>query len=569
MTPAAILTTIQNLLPRIKSEGTAEPILLEYAKSHNLAPAQLVKLAQTLNTARSVAWMDQNPEARGATVPLIDTDQLVQTFTTPDVLHKSASMLPELALHHLAESEPNTNDTPAIADEEHTPDTELTQEEEEFNRLVDGDIEGLGDIEDNEKIDALHEMHPEVSRDKITKYVLSKSYNKSARHLGVKNASVAISNAFRVNQSVPNFFKPELQVISLPDLDTHENPLEPTLGKKAGFKFNDTIVDERNYEELRGIQDDLLEEFAKTAAFIKQTILDEPELLTKFACDLHDSKGHLNRVFKHVVKSVTGYDSTREILGNLNTSVTKYANQQTFLSSTRFLTADNSGLVHLAEEAAQSLRMVDACADMLKSAVGGFGGTDTARGTSRGTSSDRGSGGKAKGDKDRGSKGKSLDPVESVVDKFVAAPAGAAAKTITSFVPRATPNSVSEYLTGPSDGRGALVDLLSPTFSPKKRQEKIDKKLKETGIVTNLQHMLLTDPILSEADPHQLVSLFNDLQQSDPTLGEDANRLRFALREAMTYGGIPSQTAKTLTDTNKAKQQAIGYTTDNLNDLYK
>jgi len=572
MTPADILTTIQNLLPRIKSAGTAEPILLDYAKSHNLAPAQLVKLAQTLNTARSVAWMDQNPEARGATVPLIDTEQLVQTFTTPDVLHKSATGLPELALHQLVDT--NDSKTPAITSVENTPEEELTEEEEEFNRLADGDMEGLGDMEDEEKINALHEMHPEVAKDKITKYVLSKSYDKSARHFGVKSSSVFISNTLRVNQSVPNFFKPELQVVSLPDLDTRENPLEPTFGKKAGFKFNDTIVDERNYEELRGIQDDLLEEFSKTAAFIKQTILDEPELLTKFACDLHDSTGHLNRVFKHVVKSVTGYDSTREVLNNLTTSVTKYANQQTFLTSTKFLTADNSGLVHLAEEAAQSLRMVDACADMLKSAVGDFGGTttDTSRGTSRGTSSDRGSGGRGRDDKERGSRKSPQDATEAVVDKFVATPAAAATKTLTSFVPRATPSSVVEYLTGPSDNKGALVNLLSTTFSPKKRQAKIDKSLKETGIVTNLQHMLLTDPILSEADPHELVSLFNDLQQSDPTLGEDANRLRFALREAMTYGGIPSQTAKTLTETNKAKQQAIeaaDKTRDNLYNLYK
>ena len=163
MTPADILTTIQNLLPRIKSAGTAEPILLEYAKSHNLAPAQLVKLAQTLNTARSVAWMDQNPEARGATVPLIDTEQLVQTFTTPDVLHKSASLLPELVMHNLPDKA--HSDTPAIVDTEDTPDTELTPEEEEFNRLADDDAEGLGDMPDSEKIDALQEMHPLVSKE--------------------------------------------------------------------------------------------------------------------------------------------------------------------------------------------------------------------------------------------------------------------------------------------------------------------------------------------------------------------------------------------------------------------
>ena len=210
MTPAAILTTIQNLLPRIKSAGTAEPILLEYAKSNNLAPAQLVKLAQTLNTARSVAWMDQNPEARGATVPLIDTDQLVQQFTTPDVLHKSASVLRELATNHLSDT---ASDYLSETDqtEDNLPEEEMTLEEQEFNRLADGDMEGLGDMEDAEKINALHEMHPAVAKDKIAKYVFSKSYDKSARHLGVKSSSVSINNAFRVNQSVPNFFNESLQ----------------------------------------------------------------------------------------------------------------------------------------------------------------------------------------------------------------------------------------------------------------------------------------------------------------------------------------------------------------------
>ena len=254
------------------------------------------------------------------------------------------------------------------------------------------------------------------------------------------------------------------------------------------------------------------------------------------------------------------------MVANLETSVTKYASKQTFLTATKFLTTDNSGLVGLAEDAAKSLSMVDACASMLKSAVNAFTGTST--GTSSRTSSGAGSDrGKGRDDKERGSRKSPQDATEAVVEKFVATPAAAATKTLTSFVPRATPSSVAEYLTGPSDDKGALIDLLSPTFSPKNRQAKIDKSIKETGIVTNLQHMLLTDPILSEADPHELVSLFNDLQQSDPTLGEDSNRLRFALREAMTYGGIPSQTAKTLTDINKSKQQAIesaGKTQDNL-----
>ena len=116
---------------------------------------------------------------------------------------------------------------------------------------------------------------------------------------------------------------------------------------------------------------------------------------------------------------------------------------------------------------------------------------------------------------------------------------------------------------------GLLKSLLGNHLSPGVRQRKIDQGVHDVQKVTNLQRMMLTDPILSEAEPEKLVGLFNDLQQSDPTIGHDPNRLRFALREALTYGGIPAQTSKTLTEIHKNKAQAEGFSRDNREALYQ
>ena len=83
------------------------------------------------------------------------------------------------------------------------------------------------------------------------------------------------------------------------------------------------------------------------------------------------------------------------------------------------------------------------------------------------------------------------------------------------------------------------------------RQKSIDIAADDVGRVTELQRLLLTDPIVGEADPDTVVSLYNTLAKANPEIVKDKNLLRFALREALQYDAVPLHTYKDLISMGK------------------
>jgi hypothetical protein len=88
-----------------------------------------------------------------------------------------------------------------------------------------------------------------------------------------------------------------------------------------------------------------------------------------------------------------------------------------------------------------------------------------------------------------------------------------------------------------------------------KRQQNIDVATKDVGRVATLQRLLLSDPIIGEADPDTVVSLYNTLAKANPEIAEDANLLRFALREAIQYDAVPLHTYKDLISMGKDRAE--------------
>ena len=70
-----------------------------------------------------------------------------------------------------------------------------------------------------------------------------------------------------------------------------------------------------------------------------------------------------------------------------------------------------------------------------------------------------------------------------------------------------------------------------------------------------IQQLLLTDPVLSEADPEHVMSLYNSLTQAMPDVAGDPNVMRMALRSAIQHDGISPFDLKQMTDTQTAGQQ--------------
>ena len=62
--------------------------------------------------------------------------------------------------------------------------------------------------------------------------------------------------------------------------------------------------------------------------------------------------------------------------------------------------------------------------------------------------------------------------------------------------------------------------------------------------LSGLERLIHTDPIISQADPDDVVNLFNSVRQANPAMAKDVNAMRFALREALQYGALPQHTLK-------------------------
>jgi hypothetical protein len=87
-------------------------------------------------------------------------------------------------------------------------------------------------------------------------------------------------------------------------------------------------------------------------------------------------------------------------------------------------------------------------------------------------------------------------------------------------------------------------------------QQVVDKGLQDARHIAVLQNLLTTDEILADADPEQVVNLYNTIRESAPQLAGDANVMRVLLRSAVQHDGISTFDLKAVLDTELSKQKA-------------
>jgi len=107
----------------------------------------------------------------------------------------------------------------------------------------------------------------------------------------------------------------------------------------------------------------------------------------------------------------------------------------------------------------------------------------------------------------------------------------------------------------------SVVDLLKPTKN--KNQIQVDRAQHDTHHAAALHRLLVTDPIISEADPDKVVQLANTISAASPRASRDINFLRFALREALQYDGVPTHTYKDLATTQELQAKTHKHNLEN------
>jgi hypothetical protein len=124
-------------------------------------------------------------------------------------------------------------------------------------------------------------------------------------------------------------------------------------------------------------------------------------------------------------------------------------------------------------------------------------------------------------------------------------------------------SGVFSQILGPGAGKGI------PGWKGRNtRQETVDTAADDAQHTALMERLLITDPILSQAEPDDVVGLANSIRQANPEAGNDINFMRFALREALQYGAMPQHTYKDLVGMRKDLAQATSAEYDTRDKMY-
>jgi hypothetical protein len=80
---------------------------------------------------------------------------------------------------------------------------------------------------------------------------------------------------------------------------------------------------------------------------------------------------------------------------------------------------------------------------------------------------------------------------------------------------------------------------------------KLLKTMQDLRHKSVLQQLVLTDPVLRTADPSRVATIFDTLRRNSPGVASDINSARTIMREALQYQGIPISTVETLQKLNR------------------
>jgi len=93
--------------------------------------------------------------------------------------------------------------------------------------------------------------------------------------------------------------------------------------------------------------------------------------------------------------------------------------------------------------------------------------------------------------------------------------------------------------------------LTEPTKN--RKQVKVDQGVQNVEQTHALQTLMLTDPVISKADPAQVAEIYETIRRGSSDVATDKNLLRFQLREALQYGGVPPDGYKQLLEIAKLR----------------
>lgn len=532
MNHQAIIDQLTTLAPQLKSASNPEEVLVKYASERNLSPAQLERIGQVYNIAKTLNFMDKSAN-RGDSFKVLDTTKMLSDFTSykPKIAEKVAG--DDWSMWF--------NDTTSV---------KAASETEKEAKIVE---------EDGQYV-----IYNEAGTKKLSKPFPDKG--------------AAVKRLQQIE-----YFKRQKQAGLVPNINALAKDIDFSDGDVVGV-YAEPLPAASSMEEIK---DELSKE-----SFVRfelqatdQVIDDSTDELYKLANELLQMHRMSPIPFATMEADAFYSSNTPASIKVAADAIANYFDQKgwkldrhDFNSAPPKLARDRHNVLPLFKSASDKIEIIKAAKkyreDFEKKAMSraerdaqkkspplsSEGNVNLPGGRSRGTRAERegrsqttstwealsedggGGAGKKKNKEDGSEKDKGWDkPISTTKDLI----SGATKLYDPSHYMN---SSTQEYISN---------IMRAPTVSNKNdRQKTVDTAADDVGRVTNLQRLMLSDPIIGEADPDTVVGLYNTLARANPEVVQDANLLRLALREAIQYEAVPLHTYKDLITMRKEKGQA-------------
>lgn len=548
MNHQAIIDQLSHLAPQLKGATSPEAILIKYANDRNFSAAQLERMGQVYNIAKTLNFMDKTASSnRGDSFRVLDMDSMLRDFTkfTPPATTSKQSASDWDAWFDI----PGVKRASANVDSAES----WLDETEKQAKIVEEDGQYVVcRTSDNKR------LSPLGTKEAAEKRLQQVAYFESRKAAGIMLNINALANDSAYSAYVDN--TPQADVV-LPT--TASAFIKDELRKEAASVFELQTVD--------------------------QVVFDAQEELVKIASELFE----LNRITPlpySVMEQDAYYCADKpELIKAASNAIAGYFEQRGW-NLARFdpaqtvapkLVRDRHAALPIFKAAAEKMELIKAASAYKEHLIKEAAGATTATNSPT---------------QKRNQPANAFDPIQ-----FPTPPAGRVAKPTKPETAAASALQQALLISGPSrrdregedkDEKGAdkdkgkgsefskedvksvasgIANIYSPsTYVNKMQQDFIDSALKapsipainkrqkgvdvaveDVGRVSTLQRLLLTDPIIGEADPDSVVSLYNTLAKANPEIVKDSNLLRFALREALSYDAVPLHTYKDLISMGK------------------
>ena len=480
------INLLNSIMPDIISSKDPEGTMLKCAEAHNLSPAQLEKLGQTFNTAKTIVGLEKQAN-RGDSFKIVDV---------PELITKYASYSPEKALSNKSK-----------------------RVHEKVDRLFDDDQDGWSAcFTVSKSASVLPDLQKAVFEQIASGVVDDTDQEEMLVDISDRSNTWQWNKSAAAREAAGGNRELELAKDTVEQL-LFEIPMDIT-EKCAAICHKLTPDDGRWAEAAEDITDIMGEKAASVISAVEQYFKN-----AHHSYDTYDdfSKRAFTRNLAYDRHGVIGLATD---IAELQDILEKAAHQVAQLLPPQQVAALNQLAAQLPPTPAGN-----------PAAAGANTVAPTPTAAPAPTVN-------ADEDLPKGKKEEADLPIKPVEDL------SALLEAMTGSVKGITQEDVMN--TKPVKELDALLQYLGPKKDT--RSKILDKALLQAQMDTTLQQLMLTDDVISEADPEEVQALFKTLADISPSLATDPGKMGPALKEALQYGSVP---INILSDVSKLEGQIL------------